>query len=458
MSRRFAPYPPYPRTSGLQTPASDSSPTVRAAYSSLLDRNSAGVLSTWDHIALDWRTVPRPQREQSGRLVDIAATGLRNVWSKHQSPFLCPHTDRAGNPYPPMTLHLNATYSAGQRADFYQSKDHQCRFKVLIPRLKPRSVLTSQQEIDAFKAAHSDQGSSSSDQESSSLPSSQDSSSSAAEVAASLLVNDPRRPATPPPSPFPPRPTPCGPGNMRRPPTSYFSAEVAHARALNNNDLRDYIDECQRAGIFEDAPFEHPLAAPELPQIMRTYCPKLYPSNLSRTVRHYFYKGQEFFNSPLGLAIRYLVSPLGLPWNDYSNIVDHCKGCIGCQCLFSIAGYNAHITEDGRCGNTPSMPAVARDSSARLPTFKYRTYRDRQGIDVPMQYRLNTPSGIALLEWNSRVGIPYDVWSVVSTGIVRCGACDLVRTFEGHKDHLDEAGECGDLGQDFLAPAGDNSD
>jgi hypothetical protein len=75
-----------------------------------------------------------------------------------------------------------------------------------------------------------------------------------------------------------------------------------------------------------------------------------------------------------------------------------------------------------------------------------------------MQYRLNTPSGIALLEWNSRVGIPYDVWSVVSTGIVRCGACDLVRTFEGHKDHLDEAGECGDLGQDFLAPAGDDSD
>ncbi|KAJ7284766.1 hypothetical protein C8J57DRAFT_1217149 [Mycena rebaudengoi] len=426
MSRRYAPY--YPRNSALHTPASDTTPLVRAAHSSLLANNAAGLLSTWDHLALEWCMVPRPQREQSGNLVDIAASGLRNVWKKHESPFLCRHTNRAGNPHPPMTLHLNAAYLTGERADFFQSKDHQCRFKgflihiflhafhsqaylvVLIPRLKHRVTFTSQQDIDDFNLS-SESSLSSSSQDSTRTSSTAASSTTTSSTASSTTATSTstassgapskadialaRHPVTPPPSPFRPRPTPLLPGAEQPPVRSYFSAEVAQARAQNgdclslslllhdrlkkpfpDNDLRDYIQECQRAGIFNDEPYAHPLAGGDLP--------------------FFFYKGQEFFSSELGLAIRYLVSPLGLPWNVYSTLIDHCRACTGCHCLFSVAGYNSHLTEEGHCGNTPSRPLVTRHSTASLPTFKFRTYRKTPatpaGSNVPMLHRLNTPT------------------------------------------------------------------
>jgi hypothetical protein len=58
-----------------------------------------------------------------------------------------------------------------------------------------------------------------------------------------------------------------------------------------------------------------------------------------------------------------------------------------------------------------------------------------------------TPIGAALLEFNSVIGVPADVWATVTTAYVQCKVCHLVRTFPAHRGHLDSAGTCHDMGE-----------
>ncbi|KAF7968245.1 hypothetical protein HWV62_31535 [Athelia sp. TMB] len=46
----------------------------------------------------------------------------------------------------------------------------------------------------------------------------------------------------------------------------------------------------------------------------------------------------------------------------------------------------------------------------------------------------------ALLEWNSRIGIPQDAWDTVATARVQCRGCDRVRSFDGDAMHRDVDG------------------
>ncbi|KAG6821670.1 hypothetical protein H0H92_001466, partial [Tricholoma furcatifolium] len=59
---------------------------------------------------------------------------------------------------------------------------------------------------------------------------------------------------------------------------------------------------------------------------------------------------------------------------------------------------------------------------------------------------MHSPVGAALLEWNSRLGVPRDVWAVISTAMVKCIFCRLCRSFEGDRAHLDDNGMCTDRG------------
>jgi hypothetical protein len=89
-------------------------------------------------------------------------------------------------------------------------------------------------------------------------------------------------------------------------------------------------------------------------------------------------------------------------------------------------------------------------------TFRLRSYRDGKSVKN-VGDTLDTAVGAALLEWNSRLGVPTDVWSLIATAIVTCDSCDLVRSFHAHLLHLDNTGACTDPGQS-LTPAGEDSD
>jgi hypothetical protein len=78
-----------------------------------------------------------------------------------------------------------------------------------------------------------------------------------------------------------------------------------------------------------------------------------------------------------------------------------------------------------------------------------------KGRSFPNGYRpshtietLDTLVGVTYLEWNSRFGVPLDVWVLISTAVVCCNVCDLVRTHPAHAAHLDvRSGLCADVGQ-----------
>ncbi|KAJ6624417.1 hypothetical protein B0H10DRAFT_1943299 [Mycena sp. CBHHK59/15] len=60
---------------------------------------------------------------------------------------------------------------------------------------------------------------------------------------------------------------------------------------------------------------------------------------------------------------------------------------------------------------------------------------------------INSMVGRAWIAWNSRVGVPQDVWAILSSAWTHCPDCDLVRTFEADRAHKDDNNMCRDIGQ-----------
>jgi hypothetical protein len=81
-----------------------------------------------------------------------------------------------------------------------------------------------------------------------------------------------------------------------------------------------------------------------------------------------------------------------------------------------------------------------------LRSLKLRTHASRADVESGREY-LDTPVGIAFLEFNSRIGIPVDVWVTITTAYICCVTCQLVRTFPAHRAHLDSHDICYDLGE-----------
>lgn len=55
---------------------------------------------------------------------------------------------------------------------------------------------------------------------------------------------------------------------------------------------------------------------------------------------------------------------------------------------------------------------------------------------------LRQPIAVAFLEWNSRIGIPCDVWAMAITAVVRCNSCLLYRAGRAHIEHCNVLGAC----------------
>lgn len=66
-------------------------------------------------------------------------------------------------------------------------------------------------------------------------------------------------------------------------------------------------------------------------------------------------------------------------------------------------------------------------------------------LNIPSGARsehLYSALGLALLAFNSRMGIPKDVWESVKSAVVVCQDCLFARTIHGHSAHLTQAGLC----------------
>ncbi|KAJ7252171.1 hypothetical protein C8J57DRAFT_1520013 [Mycena rebaudengoi] len=478
---------PFRRSSSKKKvpPESDGFAIVQHAFADLLLRNEQQFMSSWHHDTDTWYTPPRPQRTNGrGDLLPLAASGFRG---RTVPDVFCPHTRPNGRPYLPCTLHLGGEYRGG-RADFYQAReDHLCRFKMVVPPLpnsRKAKVLTSWDDIHEYQKKRQrdleeeDEDGRTLSSPSSTPSSSQYSASTSQSTSQSRIevetMLDPCRPSEAFPSQQP-TPTPrhrrSGASEDLNAPCSIFSFEVAEARAKSNIIYIDSIMEKHVVGYYRgkissslsfpasdwlpDHPFSHPLAQePEqLPYAMQAYDRQRHPSCTVRT-----FNNLEFFTTRLGQLLRHFLSTIGITFNDYRNMIWYAKGCGGCGCMFSYDGYNSHL-KAGQCRNHPNLKHVGATSPpvGTLLDFSYRTYYKNQQPPNTDEV-LDSPTGLALLEWNSRIGIPYDVWSTVSTAYIHCSDCDLLRSFTAHRLHLNDSGDCADPGQAMLLRLGTESD
>ncbi|KAJ7169088.1 hypothetical protein C8R43DRAFT_945053 [Mycena crocata] len=200
-----------------------------------------------------------------------------------------------------------------------------------------------------------------------------------------------------------------------------------------------------QSGQFSTHPSSHPAyphAQATTHRVLRPYDEKFYPGCLNRTYSHLL-----FLDTIIGQAVRALNSTMGIPEETFIALVQDSVSCPACACMFSEEGFNEHI-RDGHCGNSPTeQPVVSRPTPDR-PSIALRSMPAGKCLGKSAEY-LDLPVGAALLEWNSKLGVPTDVWAVASTATTLCKTCELVRSFHGHDAHLHPVtGICNDVVDD----------
>ena len=84
--------------------------------------------------------------------------------------------------------------------------------------------------------------------------------------------------------------------------------------------------------------------------------------------------------------------------------------------------------------------AVGKISDETLPILPIHTFV--AGTIPSDDEHLHTAIGFAWMSWNSRLGLPHDVWILISTACQTCETCDYVRTLSADVGHRDHNGRC----------------
>ncbi|KAJ7126596.1 hypothetical protein C8R43DRAFT_958085 [Mycena crocata] len=127
----------------------------------------------------------------------------------------------------------------------------------------------------------------------------------------------------------------------------------------------------------------------------------------------------EHIDSHIGRAIREYHSPIGILDQAWETIIDNTIICNSCQCYYSLNGYNLHVV-DNFCTMASSLFVVCPILNPDFPTVSMYP----NGYIIPhMEDFLDTPSGVAFMKWNSRIGVPTDVWALLATSSMKTSIC-----------------------------------
>ncbi|KAJ7776445.1 hypothetical protein B0H16DRAFT_1712821 [Mycena metata] len=239
------------------------------------------------------------------------------------------------------------------------------------------------------------------------------------------------------PSPSPIRPSPrprVSPGVA----IAYFSPAVAGRRATTDGALIGRLFDNSASGFYREHPEQHELQKKPVPEFLLHYQPATARTRLADLMQN--------MTSPIGRIISEFTSTAGIPLTTLLFLLKESILCTGCKCMYSIQGYQQHRSY-GRCTGNVNLPLISEClRSSQVPAPRFRTYPAAVEIPPICEF-LNTPIGRVFVEWNGRIGIAQDVWCTIMTAYVYCQKCDLVRSFEAYRGHLDGSGECRDIGQ-----------
>ncbi|KAJ7667362.1 hypothetical protein B0H17DRAFT_1251655 [Mycena rosella] len=237
-------------------------------------------------------------------------------------------------------------------------------------------------------------------------------------------------------SPIRPRPSPANSNQIK----SYMSCSKADDRAAYNKDFALRIQDNQWAAH----PEEHPAwkrALEDLPVLMRPFHP-VNQSHLPTT----------FMTTLCGEMLTELNSTMGLPKETFLRILVQNIQCDVCLCAYSVEGYHDHRKAHEHrlvCSNTPDLYPIEEKHLELEGLYDMVTRTHPSGIPLSSHSsQLNSSAiGRAWIAWNSHIGIPMDVWAVISSAWTYCGECQLVHAFESDRVHRDENNLCRDVGQ-----------
>ncbi|KAJ6585423.1 hypothetical protein B0H19DRAFT_1321063 [Mycena capillaripes] len=189
---------------------------------------------------------------------------------------------------------------------------------------------------------------------------------------------------------------------------AYFSPSVAERRSSPDHSIIGRTLNEEEAGYYKTHPEMHNLQKLPLPEFLLPYQPA--------TSVHRLADMMQYMTSPTGQIITYFTSTVGVPYVMFLQLKQESILCIGCNCMFSIQGYHGPHRSYGRCTGNVDLPLIPERFPAMedVPFLQFRSYPP--GVPVPTsQEFLNTTIGRALVEWNTRIGIPLDVWHTIST-------------------------------------------
>ncbi|KAJ7933392.1 hypothetical protein B0H13DRAFT_2507039 [Mycena leptocephala] len=202
----------------------------------------------------------------------------------------------------------------------------------------------------------------------------------------------------------------------------YFSAMVAAKRNSPNYELIATMLENEVNDFYKRHPEEHPayMAMDRPPAILLPYHPDASKRRLADNMQN--------MTLSHGRVVCDLMSTVGITYSAPDAPVGTLsKGIINTEHL--------------------ALPVPSRHPPLEdIPFLEFRTYPS--GISVPTRVDfLDTTVGRAFVDWNSRIGIPQDVWTMITTAYVHCARCDLLRCFDGDHAHRDANYICQDIGQ-----------
>ncbi|KZP03617.1 hypothetical protein FIBSPDRAFT_968840 [Athelia psychrophila] len=316
-----------------------------------------------------------------------------------------------------MEIYRDTTLGRGKERWAARARRHNCKFMVVIPRLDDLKKVILNNSVSGAVSTSSSQTSASNS--SMGLPPS-----SAPSTPSSSRTWNTASSSRPTTSPRPPRLD-----------NFYDSDEILERSdlALNTNLMSNAMRLSRHPANNQECP----------PAALYHYHPISCPGP---------FKELGFANSMIGMAMKYFNSPEGISPAAHHLAFSASTLCTGCRNQFSIDGFREHISPEGRCSN-PKFPNALFYPSAPIHPAADRNNPPRELLQFHPSFNPSPPEETfedsmiarALLEWNSRVGIPQDAWDTVASARVLCRGCNLVRSFDGDCVHRDADGlpSCG---------------
>ncbi|KAG7093239.1 hypothetical protein E1B28_006925 [Marasmius oreades] len=217
-----------------------------------------------------------------------------------------------------------------------------------------------------------------------------------------------------------------------------FTIKEMAARKNYDMDLIANLRQCEEDEIFHGYPQLHP-AWPGT--VSKKVHPRLKPyEDMHPSI---LFMHMDFHDTPSGRLIQDLNSITGVIPGAFRTLVETSRVCPACVCEYSSTAFMSHIQE-GHCMNS-SSDDIVRQVVSLDPHINNRLSDLRQNLPSAVRKKdslLPTTVGMLFAMWNSRLGLPLDLWILARTAIITCKNCFLVRTFDAHQAHQTQDGLC----------------